>query len=319
MTTMNEHLDQYLAQREALGTGLSSRSSRELKYFADFAMTEGQSYVTDDLFLRWKDYSATVGRKRIAYSVSTVRVFAKWLQAIEPLCEVPSKNVILIKKKRQPPYIYKNEEIANIVTEAAELPSYNGLRGPTYAVLFGLLAVTGLRVGEALGLDDSDVDTNECVLHIKHGKNGDQRLIPITSCTAERLVAYQRVRDGVWGGTTEQSFFRSWKSGQRIGYGTTQSNFAWLGQKIGLREKRQDRLTGTGPRLHDLRHTFATRTIISWLRKGYNIDREIYKLSTFLGHTCPSSTYWYLEAVPEIMALTMRRAEGLFDSGRRPR
>ena len=214
------------------------------------------------------------------------------------------------------PSIYSDEEIAKIIAEATKLPSYTDLRGPTCSMLFGLLATTGLRLGEALGLDDGDVDTEDGLIHVKHGKNGEQRLVPITSCTAERLVDCQKLRDRVWGVTTEQALFRSWKGRQRLAHGVVESNFARLCMKTGVRAKRQEKRSGTGPRWHDLRYTFATRTIIDGLRTGRHIDRELSKLAIFLGPKNLGCTYWYVEAVPEVMVLIMPRAEGLIGKGR---
>ncbi len=316
MTTMNEHLNRYLAQREHFGTGLSYSAVNCLKNFTAFATADRQSHVTTELFLRWTEQSEPVSNKTLSKKLSFIRVFARWLQSFEAACEVPPRGLFPRTNRRPMPYIYSDEEIAKIIAEAAKLPSYTDLRGPTCSMLFGLLATTGLRIGEALGLDDGDVDTEDCLIHVKHGKNGEQRLVPITSCTAERLEAYQKLRDRVWGVTTEQALFRSWKWGQRLAHGVVEDNFAWVCMKTGVRAKRQDKLSGTGPRLHDLRHTFATRTIIDWLRTGRHIDRELYKLSIFLGHKNLGCTYWYVEAVPEVMVLIMQRAEGLIGKGR---
>lgn len=316
MTTMNEHLDRYLAQREAFGTGLSRRPVRDLGNFAAFATAEGQSHITTALYQRWQEQSARVSQKTWSSRLAHVRVFARWLQGLEPACEIPPRGLVQGHYRRPAPYIYSDEEITKLVTSAFELPSASGLRGPTCSTLFGLLSVTGLRVGEALGLDDGDVDTEGRVLHVKHGKNGNQRVIPISSCTAERLSDYKNLRDNVLGTSTEQAVFRSWKSGQRLPFMTVEYSFVRLSQVIGLREKPSDGGYGKGPRLHDLRHTFATRTIIGWLRTGLNPDHEIYKLTTFLGHKLPCYTYWYLEAVPEILTMTMRQAEKAIGYGR---
>ncbi len=315
-TTMNEHLDRYLAQREAFGTGLSRRPVRDLGNFAAFATAKGQSHITTALYQRWQEQSARVSQKTWSNRLSHVWVFARWLQSLEPACEIPPRGLVQGHYRRPAPYIYSDEEIIKIVREASKLPSANGLRGITCSTLLGLLAATGLRHGEALGLDDGDVDTDECVIHVRKSKNGSERAIPITSCTAERLVGYQILRDRVWGVSSERAFFRSWLSDRRLQGQDGRRIFARVGQIIGLREKRSDGRTGKGPRIHDLRHTFATRTIIRWLRTGRNPDHEIYKLTTFLGHKLPCYTYWYLEAVPEIMTLTMRQAEKAIGYGR---
>ena len=147
--------------------------------------------------------------------------------------------------------------MADIVAEqAARLPSRHGLRGPTYAVLFGLLAVTGLRVGEAVALDSVDVDTDEAVLHVRHAKNNRNRTVPITSCTAERLACYRSLRDRTLRAPDTLAFFRA-EHGQRITKASAEHNFARVGQEIGLRERQPSGRRGTGPRLHDLRHTMG--------------------------------------------------------------
>ncbi len=316
MTTMNEHLERYLAQREAFGTGLSCRPVRDLSNFAAFATAEGQSHITTSLFQRWQEQSAQVSQQTWSKRLSHVRVFARWLQSLEPACEIPQRGLVQGRYRRPAPYIYSDEEITKLVTGALELPSPNGLRGATCSTLFGLLSVTGLRLGEALGLDDGDVDTDEYMIHVRHGKNGNERVIPITSCTAERLIEYQILRGTILGVSSERALFRSWTDGRRLNGSTGRRNFAHLSQAIGLREKQSSYRHGIGPRLHDLRHTFATRTIIGWLCTGHNPDHEIYKLTTFLGHKETCDTYWYLEAVPEIMTLTMRQAENIIGYGR---
>ncbi len=141
-------------------------------------------------------------------------------------------------------------------------------------------------------------------------------MIPITPYTAERLVRYQLLWNRVLGVSSERALFRSWISGRRLVRKTSAKNFARVGQAIGLRDKPKNGGCGTGPLVHDLRHIFATRTIIGWLRTGRNPDHEIHKLTTFLGHKKPEHTYWYLEAVPEIMTLTMRQDEKVIGYGR---
>ena len=315
MTTMNDYINRSFAQREHFGTGLSYSAVTCRNNFATFATAEEQNHVTTELFFRWTEQSPPVSEKSLSCKLSLVRVFG-WLQSFEPACEVPPRGLFPRMNRRPTPYIYSGEEIIKIITEAAKLPSYNNLRGPTCSMLFRLLATTGLRLGEALGLDDGDVDTEECLIHVTHGKRGEQRLVPIMSCTAERLVAYQKVRDRVWGMTSEPALFRSWKGGQRLVHETVEDNFAQVGMTIGLRAKRQDKWVGTGPRWHDLRHTFATRTLIDGLRTGRHNDQEISKLATFLGHKNPGCPYWYVEAVPEVMLLIMQRAEGHLGMGR---
>ena len=288
----------------------------ELRKFAAFAVDQGALHVITELFLHWKETRhGNAGRKSWAYRLSHVRTFATWLQGLEPDTEVPPLGLIPSDRKRPRPYIYTGEEIDRIVAGAAMLPSRRGLRGSVYATLFGLLAATGLRVGEALGLDDGDVDTDEALLHIRHAKNGRNRLIPVTPCTADRLGEYRSFRDRVLGPKDTQAFFVG-ESRRGICTHVAEYNFAQVSQEIGLREKKPPRQHGSGPRLHDMRHTFASRTLIDWYRAGLDPDREMYKLSTWLGHKHPRETYWYIEAVPEILQLATERAERTLAQGR---
>jgi integrase/recombinase XerD len=192
-----------------------------------------------------------------------------------------------------------------IVKEAARLPSPNGIRALTFATLFGLIAVTGLRVGEAIALDNSDVDLENGVLTVRCGKSGKARIVPISETTAERLIAYAAERDRLLG-RTPKPFFVS-DTGNRPDDCSARYNFATVCQRIGLRAPQKFNKHGRGPRIHDLRHTFAARTMVNWYRSGKDPEREMIKLSTYLGHTEPAHTYWYIEAVPELLALASER------------
>ena len=317
MIPVTERVEQYLAQRETFGTGLSDSPVRELRTFAAFVSSEGAEHVTTELFLRWKvQRPGAASRLTWSCRLSHVRAFARWLQSLEPRTEVPPPGLIPKSRRRPQPYIYTDEEVADIVTRAARLPSRHGLRGRTCETLFGLLAVTGLRVGEALALDDVDVDTDEALLHVRHAKNNRNRTVPVTPCTAERLACYRSLRDRILRAPETPAFFRG-ERGQRITKASAEHNFARVGQETGLRERQSCGRRGTGPRLHDLRHTMAVRTLVDWYRSGLDPDREMYKLSAWLGHASPVETYWYLEAVPELLHLATERAERSITGGKR--
>ncbi len=311
MIPLTERVEQYLAQRDRFGTGLSASAVQALRKFASFAADQGAERVTTDLFLCWKAQFGSASNRSWSYRFSHVRTFARWLQSVDPRTEVPPRGLIPAGRRRPRPYIYTDNEIAAIVTEAARLPSKPGLRGPTYATLFGLLAVTGLRIGEALGLDDGDVDTDAALVHIRHAKNDRSRVLALTPCTGRRLEQYRSLRDRILGAVETPAFFVGDRL-QRVRTGTAEYNFAKVGQRIGLRERKPPGHRGRGPRLHDLRHTMAVRTLIDWYRSGLNPDREMYKLSTWLGHSRPGNTYWYVEAVPELLQLATERAERSF-------
>ena len=195
---------------------------------------------------------------------------------------------------------------------AAQLSSARGLNAWTFSTLFGLIAVTGLRLGEALGLDETDVDLDEGVLTITRTKNGEFRLLPIALSTTERLGAYRAVRDRILG-SRAQSFFRT-ERGWRPSSNYVEAVFARVGMAVGVRDGCPSGKRGRGPRIHDLRHTMAVRTIIGWYRAGLDPNREMIKLTTYLGHKHPSHTYWYMEAVPELMRLACTRAERVADT-----
>ena len=315
MIPVTERVEQYLAQREAFGTGLSQRAVEVLRKFAAFAVDQGAGHVTTELFLHWKEQSGSASRQSWAGWLTHVRTFARWLQGLEPATEVPPYGLIPASRRRPRPYIYTDREIVRIVVAASRLESRLGLHGPTFATLFGLLSVTGLRIGEAVGLDDRDVDTDEGLLHIRNAKNGRSRMLPVTPCTAAQLEKYRSLRNRFLGPLDTPAFFVNENRRRRLTRSVAGIHFARIGQEIGLREKQTSGLSGKGPRLHDLRHTVATRILIDWYRAGLDPDREMYRLSTWLGHQWPSDTYWYIEAVPELLQLATERAERAFPQG----
>src|SRR5208337_2536061 len=225
----------------------------------------------------------------------------------DPRTEVPPPGLISIKPRRTRPYIYTDDQIAEIVTEAGRLPSSYGLRGWTCSTLFGLMAITGLRVSEAIGLDEEDVDLDQAVLSVKRGKNGKCRFVPISASAAERMRGYRAERNRLLG-SSRAAFFLL-ERGERPTDCSARYNFALVCQRIGLRQQQVFNKHGCGPRIHDLRHTFAVRTIMDWYRRGLRSEREMLKLSTYLGHTKPELTYWYIEAIPELLQLACERAE----------
>ena len=198
MMSLANRLEHYLAVRRRFGSDLST-GKRELRQFAAFADTEDAAWITVDLFLRWKERFGSAGNATWSLRLGLVRGFAKWLHGIDPRTEIPPAGLIPAKMRRPRPYIYTDNEIVSIVTQAARLSSTHGLRGLNFSTLFGVLAVTGLRVSEAVGLDDRDVDLDNAVLEVRNGKNRNSRIIPITACTAQRLGALRAARSRVLG------------------------------------------------------------------------------------------------------------------------
>ena len=166
--------------------------------------------------------------------------------------------------------------------------------------------MTGLRISEAIALDNGDVDLATGVLTIRRGKSGKGRIVPVSQSTSDRLIAYTKERDRLLG-CYPKSFFVS-DDGRRPDDCTARYNFALVCQRIGLRPTQRFNRHGRGPRIHDLRHSFAVRTLLNWYRTGKDPEREMIKLSTYLGHADPAHTYWYIEAVPELLELASQRA-----------
>ncbi len=306
MTSLSTHLKNYLAVRRSLGYDMSFQE-RVLRRFTSFADAQGIDHVTVNLFLRWKKHFGSANNNTWSKRLGMVRAFATWLQVIDPRSEVPPAGLIPGRFHRPRPYIYTDEQTAEIVVEAARLPSSYGLRGSTCSTLFGLIATTGLRVSEAIALDEKDVDLDEAVLTVRRSKNGKSRFVPISACTVDRLGVYRAERNRILGASPSPFFLL--EGGQRPGDCGVRYNFALVCQLIGLRNRQNFYKHGRGPRIHDLRHTFAVRTIMDWYRRGLDPDREMIKLSTYLGHVKPENTYWYIEAVPELLQLASERAE----------
>ena len=286
MSPLSVRLKQYIAMRRSLGFDLFF-AERVLRKFAEFAERERADHITTDLFLRWKEHYGSANNLTWMARLSMVRVFAGWLQGFDARTEVPPRALITSRPRRTRPYIYKDDQIAEIVAEAARLPSSYGLRGWTCSTLFGLIAVTGLRVNEALDLDEEEVDLKQGVLTICRAKNRKSRFVPISPGATERLRAYRAERNRILGAGRAAFFLL--ENGERLTDCCARYNFAVVCQRIGLRAPQSFNKHGRGPRIHDLRHTFAVRTIMDWYRRGLDPDREMLKLSTYLGHARLSS------------------------------
>ena len=306
MSDLSTELSRYLRVRRSLGYDLST-SERVLRKFVDFAKQNGAEHISVMLFLQWRESFGHANRQTWSRRLGMVRLFAQWLQCLDPKHEVPPRGLIPDRMCRSRPYIYSEEEIRRIVAAAAELPSNNGIRALTCSTLFGLIATTGLRISEAISLDGADVDLETGVVTLRRGKWGKSRLLPVSASTTARLAEYAKERDRLLG-TCPKPFFVS-DNGGRITDCNARYSFATVCQTIGLRPREKFCRHGHGPRIHDLRHTFAVRTLVNWYREGKNPAQEMIKLTTYLGHLSPAHTYWYLEAVPELLALASRRAE----------
>ena len=306
MSTLRQAAEQYLQLRRDLGCKLRE-TGRLLEDFVAFAERKGAPHVTTDLALRWAQQPAGVQPATWALRLQVVRRFALWLSAADRRTEVPLAGLLPGRYVRRRPYIYSDAEIKDLVRAAGQLASAAGLRGRTYATLFGLVAVTGMRISEVVALDREDVDLDEGILRIRRTKFGKSRLVAVHDSTRQVLAEYARERDRIVRRPAAPAFFLS-EGGDRVTACAARYNFAKVSREVGLRAPTAGR-HGRGPRLHDMRHRFAVCTLLRWYRAGIDVEREIPKLATYLGHVHVNETYWYVEAVPELLELAARRLE----------
>lgn len=303
MTDLSASLDDYLKLRRALGYKLSD-AERHLRKFIAFLEVMGEKRIITELALRWATSSPNVQPAEWTARLRAVRHFARYRSCWDPRTEIPPEGLLPHRHERATPYIYSSGEIAALIGAARQLPPIDGLRGWTVSTLLGLLAVTGLRVGEALALDRQDVDLAQSVLHIRQTKFGKSRLVPVHRSTRDALSDYIASRDGMFPRPDGPWFFTA-NEGWRLSYCAARNAFVRASRQVGLRSLGDTH----GPRLHDFRHSFAVRTLIRWYRQGRNVEHELPKLSTYLGHTHWADTYWYLTSVPELMKLASDRLE----------
>ncbi len=303
MSALQNALDEYLTLRRALGYKLYG-DSLVLQQFVQFSESEEADFITTGLALRWATQPVNAQPAHWARRLSIVRGFAKYRSASDPRTEVPPANLLPYRVYRPAPYIYTDNEVRCLIKAAMQLPSAVGLRRYTYATLFGLIAVSGMRIGELLHLDRDDVDLTQAILTVRDGKFGKTRWIPLHSSTRQALQKYGIQRDRLCPNPQAPSFFVS-ERGVRLTGDIVRHTFVKLSRQIGLRGPTDTH----GPRLHDFRHRFAVNTLLEWYRADIDVDRRLPELSTYLGHAHVTDTYWYLSATPELLQLAVKRLE----------
>jgi integrase len=302
MSPLREALNDYLRVRRRLGFELKAHG-RLLEGFVDFLERAGAQHVTTELALAWAKLPVDARPHYWRQRLRIVRAFARYLATIDPSSEVPAEDLLPATQRRIAPYIYSEAEIAALMQAARALTA--PLHAASLETLIGLMATTGLRLGEALGLDRRDVDLKDGVLHVRAAKQHKQREVPLNPTTTEALREYARLRDRLCPMPDTAAFFLS-PQGRRLHRSTVHRFFPQLIREVGL-EGRGHRAR---PRPHDLRHAYAVRTLLGWHRSGEEVERKLPLLATFLGHVSPASSYWYLEAVPELLELIARRLDG---------
>lgn len=303
MNTLRESVAEYLAMRRALGFKMRDAGVGLLE-FVSFLEENGISCVTTSVALRWAQLPSTVQPQEWARRLSFVRGFARYLIATDELTEIPPCSLLPYRPKRARPYLYSEEEIRKLLETALTLPPANGFRGQTYHCMLGLLAISGMRIGEVLDLKLNNVDFAEGVITVEEAKLGKSRMVPLHASTLKVLADYKDRREEFLDGRYAPNFFISLR-GNRLDKGQVTRTFHALSRQIGLRKAG----SRNGPRLHDFRHTFAIQTMLRWYRCGEEVERVLPVLSTYLGHVRVTETYWYLSSCPELMGQAVNLLE----------
>jgi Site-specific recombinase XerD len=302
MRHLQQAAEEYLALRRALGHDLAE-AARLLPRFVAYLERIGAETITIEAALTWaQEPEASPATTMWARRMTVARGFARHMAGIDPATEVPPVGLFRSRQRWRPPYIYTADDIALLIDEVHQSIT-EPLRSATYETLIGLLAATGVRIGEAIRLDRGDVDWSDGLLLVRVSKFQKSRLVPLHETTLGALDRYARRRDGLCPRPKDPSFFVSLRA-KRLLYATVCQTFRRLCDASGVGAEGALR-----PRLHDLRHTFAVATLAKWYREGVDVGARLPWLSTYMGHQEPRYTYWYLSATPELLALAAARLE----------
>ena len=299
MSGLREALAGYLDLRHSLGFTLK-REARLLDQFIAHLEQRGSSTVTVTDALAWATLPPGASDGWLRFRMQAVRGFAAYLRTLDPATEVPPASLLPGGPRRAVPYLYSPADITALLAQADRLKT--PLRRATITTLIALMAVTGMRGGEVVALDDEDFDTSRGLLLVRHAKLGRHRLLPLHHTTTAALLAYRQLRDRHFPRPVSEALLVS-DAGTRLLYYNVGQTFAKLARRAGLTA----RSGNCRPRPHDLRHSFAVATLLDWCRHGGEIAARMPLLSAYLGHTAPAHTYWYLQAAPELLAQAARR------------
>ncbi|MGO9784685.1 MAG: tyrosine-type recombinase/integrase [Streptosporangiaceae bacterium] len=292
---LRESLEDYLALRRALGFRLKT-AGRLLGQFVSWLEDGGTGTVTTEDALAWAVLPPGASQAWQSIRLAAVRGFAAYLHGTDPSVQVPPPGLIRRGNDRATPYIYSDAEISAVIAAAGTLrPRF---RAATYQALISLLAACGVRIGEALSLDRGDLDADQGMLTVRDAKFGKTRLIPLHSSATAALTRYSALRDEHHPRPADPALFLS-TAGTRLRHSNVSLTFSKLTDQAGLAR----RSASCRPRIHDVRHSYAVATVLGWYRDGADVAVMMPRLSTYLGHTDPKHTYWYLSAAPELMAL----------------
>jgi len=308
--SLQSKVDEYITERRRLGFKLHGMA-QGLAHFARYVSgVHHRGPLTCDLMANWARQDKTLAHKTetSARRLQMLRPFARWMRQFEAQTEIPDESVFGPMPGRLTPHICHETEIVALLDAARHMDPPNSLRPATFETLFGLIACAGLRVSEALNLLDSDVDLQDGTLVVRQTKFGKSRRLPLHASTVQSLAHYRQLRCQQIGTTADTTFFigtRGKLLGQPLGDRQVHRVFIELITKLDW----ANRGAHVTVRIHDLRHTFAVRTLMRWHQLGIDIDQAMLSLSTYLGHVKITHSYWYLTSVPELMALAGAKFE----------
>jgi len=303
MRSLTRAVDDYLALRRSLGFKLREYGDC-LHEFVSFLAKNGVGHVTNKLAVEYA--TQRQNEKPVSWTrrLIIIRGFARYRIGADPRTEIPPIGLLRFRSRRARPYLYSEDEIRSLLQAALKMESPHKLQPHTYYCLFGLLAVSGLRLGEAINLEPRDVDWSEGVLTIRGAKFGKTRLVPLHPSTLAVLRNYADLRDKIFTGRILSSFLVT-SHGTKLEKTNLSRIFRELSRQIGIRKPG----VRHGPRLHDFRHRFAIETLLRWYRSGEEVTRRMPVLSTYLGHANVSGTYWYLGSTPELIVAASKLIE----------
>jgi integrase len=302
MTSLRHALADYLAMRRALGYQLA-RAEKLLAQFLTFLEDRGETHLCTDTALAWATLPTGTNPSGWASKrLSVVRGFAAHLRTIDSATDVPPLDLLRCRARRATPYLYTDEEVAALMASAATLRTSH--RVATYQTLIGLLAVTGMRVGEAIALDRDDFDVDHGLLIVRRAKFGKSRELPLHPSAVTAVDQYLHRDDRPRPAARTSALLVS-TVGTRLLICNVQQTFRTVVRRAGLKPHS----AACRPRLHDIRHRFAVCTFLDAYRQGEDPDAQLSLLSTYLGHVDPKNTYWYLSAAPALLQLAADRLQ----------
>lgn len=293
--SLGEQVQEYLRLRRALGFRLRCEGLM-LARFAAWLEQQGATTVTAGHAIAWAQLPQGVHPRTWSQRLTAVRGFATWLRTTDPAAEIPPGDVFPWQDRRPAPFIFSDADITAVTAACGSLRPQ--MRAATYTALFGLIAVTGIRIGEALAIPADGIDLEAGLLPVMPAKSRCERILPLHPATTAALAEYAALRASRH--PAAETFFVSAR-GTALCHPSARRAFGQACAAAGIAGR---------PRIHDLRHSFAVATLLQWYRSGEDVDAQMPALSGYLGHVSPAGTYWYISAVPELMQLAAARAAG---------